>query len=43
MEFNDQRGHLLEMYIMDNLVMEDNGEVIDTYDAVYPEDCGIYR
>ena len=37
MEFNDQRGHLLEMYIMDNLVMEDNGEVIDTYDAVYPE------
>ena len=37
MEFNDQRGHLLEMYIMDNLVMEDNGEVIDTYEAVYPE------
>ncbi|MGL5436173.1 MAG: hypothetical protein ACRDBO_12365 [Lachnospiraceae bacterium] len=37
MEFGGDTGHLLEMYMLDNLVTDEEGIVIESYDELYPE------
>ncbi|MEY8354280.1 NEAT domain-containing protein [Lachnospiraceae bacterium 54-53] len=36
MTFNNQTGHLLEMFIMDNLKMDSSGEIIESYTKLKP-------